>query len=338
VTDRDLIQWHPKYRQGERDLNILVTGAGGFIGSHLSERLASQGNRVRGLDCFTDYYTKALKELNVRQMVEKGVEFMHVDLAQDDLGAAIKDVDVVYHVAAQPGISATTPFDTYLRNNLIATHRLLRAAMGAPSLQGFINISTSSVYGADATGPESTEPRPTSYYGVTKLAAEQLVLSFAREEGFPGCSLRLFSVYGPRERPEKLYPRLIGCILSDVEFPLYEGSEKHVRSYTYVGDAIDGLVATLDHLDDCSGEVFNIGTDVAITTAEGIRIVEEIIGKRARIAAKPRRLGDQLRTQANIEKARRILNYEPTTAAREGLKDEVEWYKRHIHGKIDLWP
>lgn len=319
-------------------MKILVTGAAGFIGSHLSERLIALGHEVRGVDCLTDYYAKALKTLNMNQIREKGVEFLPLDLAEDDLGPALKDVAVVYHAAAQPGISATTSFDTYLRNNLIGTHRLLEAARPSDTLQGFINLSTSSVYGADATGDETTEPRPTSYYGVTKLAAEQLALAFARDTGFPACSLRMFSVYGPRERPEKLYPRLIACILEDKAFPLYEGSEHHLRSYSYVGDIVDGLVAVLDKLEDCVGEIFNIGTDVAITTGEGIRIVEEIIGKPAKIARKPKRPGDQLRTQANIEKARRILGYHPTTPARVGLEKEVAWYQQHIFGKVALWP
>jgi nucleoside-diphosphate-sugar epimerase len=318
-------------------MRILVTGAAGFIGSHLSERLVALGHDVRGIDCLTDYYARALKTLNVNQIRERGVMFLPLDLAQDDLTSATEGIEVVYHVAAQPGISAMTAFDTYVRNNIIGTNRLLEAVKRLDSFQGFINISTSSVYGADATSNESTEPRPTSYYGVTKLAAEQLVLAFTRDQGFPACSLRLFSVYGPRERPEKLYPRLIGCILGDREFPLYEGAERHLRSYTYVGDIVDGLVATLDKLDECIGEVFNIGTDAAITTAEGIKIVEKIIGRPAKMVRKPRRPGDQLRTHANIEKARRVLAYNPTTTARKGLEKEVEWYKRHILGKINLW-
>jgi nucleoside-diphosphate-sugar epimerase len=318
-------------------MNILVTGAAGFIGSHVSERLAGLGHDVRGIDCLTDYYARALKELNVRQIRERGVEFLPLDLAEDELGAGLAGAEVVYHVAAQPGISATTPFDTYLRNNVVATQRLLRAASGCPSLRGFVYVSTSSVYGADATGDESTEPRPTSYYGVTKLAAEQLVLALARERGFPACSLRLFSVYGPRERPEKLYPRLIGAILEEREFPLYEGSAEHVRSYTYVGDVVDGMVAVLHHVDRCAGEIFNIGTDLTFTTAEGMRTVEEILGRRARISIQPRRPGDQFRTQANIEKARRVLGYDPGTTLREGLEREVAWYRRFVLGKIDLW-
>jgi UDP-glucuronate 4-epimerase len=325
-------------RAGESEvvMNILVTGAAGFIGSHLAERLIASGHSVRGLDCLTDYYARALKELNVRELRKKGVVFLPLDLAKDDLDSAVRDIEMVYHLAAQPGISVTTPFETYVRNNVTATYRLLEAVQPSPMLQGFINISTSSVYGAYATGDETSEPKPTSYYGVTKLAAEQLVLAYQRTRGLPACSMRLFSVYGPRERPEKLYFKLIQAILEDKELLVYEGSEHHVRSYTYVADVLDGLVAVLDHWEPCVGEVFNIGTDTTITTGEGIRIVEEIVGKPARIVRGPKREGDQLKTEANIEKARRILGYEPATRPREGLRRQVEWYRQRILGKIDL--
>jgi UDP-glucuronate 4-epimerase len=317
-------------------MNILVTGAAGFIGSNLAERLAELGHDVRGLDCFTGYYARALKEANVRAVVQKGVKFFPLDLAQDALDDAVGDVEVVFHVAGQPGISGTTAFETYLRNNVTATYRLIEAVKGLSSLRGFVNISSSSVYGGEATGDETAETRPTSPYGVTKLAAEQLALAYARDRGFPSCSLRLFSVYGPRDRPEKLYLNLIRCILEDTVFPLYEGSEHHLRSYTYVGDVLEGMVAVLRNLDRCVGEILNIGTDTSITTAEGIRIVEEILGRRARIEVKPRRAGDQLKTHANIEKARRMLGYNPTTTPREGLEREVAWYQECVFGRIDF--
>ncbi|HEX6288682.1 MAG TPA: NAD-dependent epimerase/dehydratase family protein [Herpetosiphonaceae bacterium] len=315
-------------------MNILVTGAAGFIGSHLAERLVALGHTVRGVDCFTDYYARELKELNVRDIQRSGVTFMPLDLAADDLSAALRDVQIVYHLAAQPGLSATTTFQTYVRNNLTATYRLLEAARESPAFEGFLNISTSSVYGLDATGDETTEPKPTSFYGVTKLAAEQLVMAYARDYGMPNCSLRLFSVYGPRERPEKLYHGLIRSILEDREFPLFEGSEHHLRSYTYVGDIVDGLVLALHHLDRCVGEIFNIGSDTAITTGEGIQIIEELIGKPARLVRKPRRTGDQLKTHANIDKARSVLSYHPTTSAREGLAAEVAWYRQQVFERV----
>ncbi|MBN1484999.1 MAG: NAD-dependent epimerase/dehydratase family protein [Chloroflexia bacterium] len=314
-------------------MNILVTGAAGFIGSHLAERLVDLGHRVRGLDCLTDYYDPALKRMNVEDIMRRGVEFLPLDLAGDDLAEAVRDVDIIYHAAAQPGISATTPYESYVRNNLTATYRLLQAIRrSSDALRSLIYLSTSSVYGAEATGPETSEPKPTSYYGVTKLAAEQLALAYYREQGLPVCSLRLFSVYGPRERPEKLYPKLIRCILEDREFPLYEGSEQHWRSYTYVGDAVDGLVAVLDRLELCRGEIFNIGSDTAITTGEGIRLVEEIVGRPARKVVQRRRPGDQLRTQADIYKARRILGYNPSTSPREGLEREVAWVRERVLG------
>jgi nucleoside-diphosphate-sugar epimerase len=317
-------------------MNILVTGAAGFIGSHLAERLVDLGHAVRGLDCFTDYYPVAFKELNADQVQERGVDLLRLDLAEDDLTSAVRDVDFVYHSAAQPGISATTPFETYVRNNITATYRLLEAVNDSPSFQGLINISTSSVYGADASGDETTVPRPTSYYGVTKLAAEQLALAYTRDRGLPTCSLRLFSVYGPRERPDKLYSKLIRCIMEDDPFPLYEGSEHHQRSYTYISDAVDGLAAALRHFDTCIGEILNVGTDVTHTTGEAIKVVEDVIGKTARIETAPRRAGDQLKTHANIEKARRLLNYNPATGLREGVTEMVSWYTRHIQGQIQL--
>lgn len=317
-------------------MNILVTGAAGFIGSHLAERLAAMGHQVRGLDCFTDYYARTLKELNVSALKAQGVEFLPLDVAEDDLGSAVRDIEIVYHLAAQPGLSATSTFQTYVRNNITTTYRLLEAVGGLAALQGFVYISTSSVYGSYATGSEDSEPKPTSYYGVTKLAAEQLALSYQRTRGLPVCSLRLFSVYGPRERPEKLYYKLIRSIFERKEFPLYEGSEHHLRSYTYVDDALDGLVAVLDNLDRCEGEIFNIGTDATISTGEGIQIVEEIIGRPVRVARKPKRPGDQLKTHANITKARRMLGYNPTTLPREGLARQVEWYRQHVLGKVEF--
>ena len=274
-------------------MKTLITGAAGFIGSHLAERLCDSGHEVIGVDCFTDYYSRALKDLNAADVRKRGVQLLELDLATDDLMPAMNGVEVIYHFAAQPGISDTTPFEDYARNNITATRRLADTALNNSSLKCFVNIATSSIYGAHSTDTEETAPKPTSYYGVTKLAAEQLVLVYQRDKGMPACSLRLFSVYGERERPEKLYPKLIGAILRDEPFPLFEGSERHRRSFTYVGDIVDGCLCVLNNLDKCDGEIFNIGADTEITTAEGIRIVEEIMGKKARIAPTPKRAGDQ---------------------------------------------
>lgn len=315
-------------------MKILVTGAAGFIGSNLAERLVGLGHDVMGIDCFTDYYAvttgdpeaKKLKYLNAGELVRKNIRLSRLDLVDDNLKNLLSSQEIVFHLAAQPGICSRVSFETYLRNNVQATEKLLRSLPNG--LRMFVNISTSSVYGKDATGTEESVPKPTSHYGVTKLAAEQLALMRYREEGLPVCSLRLFSVYGERERPEKLIPKLTECILKDREFPLYEGSTEHLRSYTYVGDILDGLVAVLDNLEECNGEIFNIGTDTAVTTGECISIVEDVLGKRAREKTLPKRPGDQQRTHANIEKARRVFGYNPGTPVREGVERYVGWHRR----------
>ena len=306
-------------------MHLLVTGAAGFIGSHLAEALARAGHRVVGLDSFNTFYDPALKEENARAAVAAGAEILRLDLATDDLSEAVRGADAVFHLAAQPGLSSRTTFDDYVRNNLVATGRLLAAVESAGGSARFVNIATSSVYGAEATGDEATLPAPTSVYGVTKLAAEQLVLARHREGAMAACSLRIFSVYGPRERPDKLFARLIRGVLGDGEIALFEGSEHHLRSFSYIGDIVRGITLAFERWDAARGEIFNIGSDVEVTTGEGLRLVERLLGKRARIQRLPKRPGDQLRTHAHIAKARRLLGYAPETSLEEGLRAEIEW-------------
>jgi len=312
-------------------MNILVTGASGFIGSHTSERLKSLGHNVIGVDNFNDYYSLDLKQLNEKALKDKGVTIINKDLRDDDLANVLpKDINYIFHFAAQPGISATSTFEDYFTNNIIATKNLIDYALQLNDLKLFVNIGTSSIYGLEATFPESIAPKPASHYGVTKLTAEQLVLQKSREQQFDSCSLRLYSVIGPRERPEKMYTKLIACAYNETAFPLYDGSAAHLRSFTYVGDIVDGIVSVISNETKVNGEIINLGTEVEHTTQEGIDAVEEVIGKKINIDHVAARAGDQLRTKANIDKARKLLNYNPQTTLLEGVRAQVEWYKANF--------
>ena len=312
-------------------MKILVTGAVGFIGSHTAERLHSLGHEVIGVDNFSDYYSLALKNLNAKALTSKGISIIKQDLREDNLSTVLPtDVDYIFHFAAQPGISSTSTFEDYFTNNIIATKHLIDYALKCNSLKLFVNIGTSSIYGLEATFPESIAPKPASHYGVTKLAAEQLVLQKSREEKFKSCSLRLYSVIGPRERPEKMYTKLIDLGLKDEAFPLFEGSDTHLRSFTYVGDIVDGVVSVIGNEAKVDGEIINLGTEVEHTTQEGIEAVEQVLGKKIKINVIAKRAGDQLRTKAIIDKARKLLNYNPQTTLLDAVKHQVAWFKENF--------
>ena len=308
-------------------MRILVTGAAGFIASHLCEKLKSQGHEVFGIDNFNDYYDVKLKELNASDLKEQGITIFRKDLNENLSDVFALPYDYVFHLAAQPGISADTSLQEYVDNNIYATQNLLEAVLQYnPNLKSFVNIATSSVYGIEATVDETEPAQPVSFYGVTKLAAEQLVLGLQRTGKLKACSVRLYSVYGPRERPEKLYTKLIENLYYDKPFPLFEGSVKHERSFTYVGDIVNGLAAVIGKENEVDGEIINLGTDEVHTTQEGIHAVETIMKKTLIVDPKPPRKGDQQRTAAVIDKARKLLGYEPKTTLTEGLQKQVDWY------------
>lgn len=309
-------------------MRILVTGAAGFIGSHLCENLHEIGHEVIGIDNFNDYYNPELKFLNAKELNQKGIKIFKKDL-NDDLEDIFKQkYDYIYHLAAQPGISATTSLDEYIKNNIYATQNLLDSVLKYnPDLRLFINIGTSSVYGIEATVDETVPAAPVSFYGTTKLAAEQLVLGLQRLEKIKACSIRLYSVYGPRERPEKLYTKMIEKLFNNKAFPLFKGSELHERSFTYVGDAVRAMSLIINKEAIVDGEVINIGTSQVNTTQEGIETVEKIMNKKLIIEVKPARNGDQQRTAAVIDKAIKMIGYSPKVSFFEGLQKQVKWFE-----------
>ena len=312
-------------------MKTLVTGAAGFIGSHTAERLKALGHEVIGVDNFSPYYSLELKQLNADALKSKGIPIINCDLRDTNLASVLPtDINYIFHYAAQPGISATSTFEDYFSNNIIATKNLIDYALECNHFKLFVNIGTSSIYWLEATFTEDVAPKPASHYGVTKLAAEQMVLQKSREKQFKACSLRLYSVIGPRERPEKMYTKLIDLGLKGEAFPLYEGSDTHLRSFTYVGDIVDGVVSVIGHEDKVDGEIINLGTEIEHTTQEGIEAVEKVLGKPIKIKVIPKRAGDQLRTKANIDKARKLLGYNPQTTLLEAVRHQVEWFKANF--------
>lgn len=313
-------------------MRILVTGAAGFIGSHVAEHFAAQGHAVRGLDALTDHYDPSIKRDNLAGLKATGVDVLRVDLADDPLTPVLRDVEAVYHLAAQPGLSSQTPHRVFVRNNVRATKRLVSAMDDHPTAKVFVFASSSSVYGVEANTPEEASLSPVSDYGKTKKRAEQVVRRHARRAQWDACILRLFSVYGPRERPDKLIPTAIRCARTGQPFPLYEGSEHHRRSFTYVDDVVEGFTAVLDRFSRCAGETINLGMPRSVSTLHVLKVVADAVGRPLCIRRESARSGDQRCTRARIEKARRLLGCSPATPLRDGIATEVAWMDRERIG------
>jgi nucleoside-diphosphate-sugar epimerase len=306
-------------------MKCLVTGAAGFIGSHLCERLLRAGHEVTGLDAFIPYYPRAVKEANLaRCLTQAGFAFHEVDLRNDPLAGHVADAEVVFHLAAMAGLAKSwTDFDLYESCNVTATQRLLEAAIRMRRLHRFIYASTSSVYGRHSTGDESLPVRPTSPYGVTKLAAENLCRAYADERGLPLTVLRYFSVYGPRQRPDMGYHLFIEALFRDTPLTVY-GDGQQVRGNTYIEDCIDATIASVQAI---PGETYNLGGGEVASVWDVIGKLERIIGSKAVIRREPARAGDQRSTCADTRKLRQHLGWEPKIGLDEGLARQVEWQR-----------
>ncbi len=311
-------------------MRCLVTGAAGFIGSHLCETLLDQSHAVVGLDAFIPYYPRAIKESNLAVARQHPhFSFHECDLRNDDLSSIVRGVDVVFHLGAMPGLVASwTEFDLYMTCNIQATQRLLEAVRQHGQVQQFIYASTSSVYGKYVVGPEDAPLMPISPYGITKLAAEHLVRTYDDQFDLPTTILRYFSVYGPRQRPDMGYQIFVERILTGQEIVVF-GDGTQMRANTYVTDIVNGTVLASQHFE--RGTIYNIGGQQEISLNDLISLLEEIIGVKAKLTPGPDRKGEQTRTLADITAASARLGYEPVMPLVDGLTRQVAWNRQRLN-------
>jgi nucleoside-diphosphate-sugar epimerase len=309
-------------------MRILVTGAAGFIGSHLCERLLELGHEVTGVDAFVPYYPRAVKERNLGGAKRHArYRFLSVDLRGDDLRPAVEGAEIVYHLAAMPGLVASwTDFDLYNGCNVTATQRLLEALKGSRTLRRFVYGSTSSVYGRFASGDETLPTRPVSPYGVTKLAGENLARAHLETFGTPAVVLRFFSVYGPRQRPDMAYNIFIRALLTGEPVTVY-GDGQQVRGNTFVGDCVEAVVASANAQ---IGETYNVGGGEMVSVRDVLAKLERVSGRRFAVRTEPARPGDQRHTFADTTKLRRHLGWEPKVGLDDGLARQWEWQRSAI--------
>ena len=295
--------------------SFVVTGAAGFIGSHLAERLLAEGHAVRCIDCFTDYYDPALKRENA-----VGLDVVELDLVETDLD--LEGVDCVFHLAGQPGTRSFGPvFADYLRWNTLATQRLFEIA--ATAGVKVVYASSSSVYGDAESYPtsEETVPRPNSPYGVTKLACEHLAAAYRRSFGLEAVGLRYFTVFGPRQRPDMAFCRIVGALLHGTAFELF-GDGGQSRNFTFVTDVVEATIASARAT---PGLVLNVAGGVEASMREAIAIAEEVSGRKLDVRTGPSARGDMLRTKADTSLITAELGWRATVSLEAGLRAQWEW-------------
>ncbi len=309
-------------------MKCLVTGAAGFIGSHLSEELVRLGHNVTGIDCFIDYYPRVFKEDNLKGLRKNNqFTFLEQSILKADLEKLLKGIDFVFHLAAQAGVRASwgKDFQIYTENNIRGTQRLLEACK-AVKLKKFVYASSSSVYGDTESLPmkETDYLQPISPYGVSKLAAEHLAYLYWKNFQVPTISLRYFTVFGPRQRPDMAFYKFGLAAFTNTPIEIY-GSGEQTRDFTFISDIIKAHILAAES--SVEGEIFNIGGGNRICLSEVIPIIEEISGKKISVQHKPTQKGDAKHTYADISKARKLLSYNPKVSIREGLEKELNWIK-----------
>ena len=302
-------------------MKYVVTGAAGFIGSQLAEKLLESGHEVIAVDCFTDYYDPALKEENAA-----GLDVVRLDLAAEDLD--LDGVDGVFHLAGQPGVrSFGDVFEEYVRRNLLASRRVFEAA--AASATRVVFASSSSIYGDAERYPttEETEPQPISPYGITKLGCEQLAHAYAQGFGLEAVVLRYFTFYGPRQRHDMALARVVDALARGVSFELY-GDGLQSRSFTYVADGIEATIAAMERAP--SGGVYNVGGGEEATIREAIGTLERVSGRTLDLVERPAAAGDVRRTSADATRIEHDLGWRATTSLQDGLEAQWEWASARV--------
>lgn len=308
-------------------MRALVTGSAGFIGSHVTERLLADGWEVSGVDCFNDNYGREQKRRNLESALAwDAFTFYPVDLSGGDLEDLVAGVDTVFHLAAEPGVRSSwgKRFEYFTRNNVIATQRLLEAVRDYGSCR-LVYASSSSIYGDAETlpTPETAVPAPRSPYGVTKLSAEHLCDVYHHNFDVETVSLRYFSVYGPRQRPDMFFHRLIKAVLTDDTVNVF-GDGDQTRDFTFVGDVVAATLAAAS-APAVGGQAYNIGGGTRVSVNRTIEVVEEILGKPARVNRSAVETGDVRDTGALTSLASRDLAFTPKTGIFDGLALQAEW-------------
>ena len=307
-------------------MNALVTGAAGFVASHLISALLDRGASVIGLDCFTDYYPRPLKEANLGvHHGRDGFRFVEARIQDADLAALLDGVTHVFHLAAQAGVRKSwgRDFRIYTENNVDATQQLLEACVGRP-LHRFVYASSSSIYGDAAAIPmrEDALPQPVSPYGVTKLAAEQLCYLYFVNHGVPATSVRYFTVYGPRQRPDMAFNRFFQAAIAGQPIVLY-GDGEQTRDFTFVTDAVAATIAAGDR--GVPGRAYNVGGGSRVTVNHVLAIVERLVGRPVAVRREPVQKGDMRDTYADTSLARADLGFAPAVSLEQGLEAEYRW-------------
>ena len=303
----------------------VVTGCAGFIGSHLSEALLDRGDSVIGVDNFSAYYDRGLKEHNLDGLqLERGFTLRELDLVVDSLDETAAQVDGIFHLAAQPGVRASwgQDFDPYVKDNVLATQRIFELACKRDLR--VVWASSSSVYGNAAAYPtsEDTAPQPISPYGVTKLTCEQLSNAYGDALGLDAVAMRYFTVYGPRQRPDMAFTRIAQSLVRGTAFTLF-GTGEQSRDVTYVTDAVNATMLAMDR--GSSGSVFNVGGGDEVSINHVIELLEETSGARLAIESAPSAKGDARRTSADTSRAREELGWEPVVPTVQGLRAQLDW-------------